>query len=212
MYAIHYLQEMIKYMERNGILHQYEYEIIEEEDDNREFFKFSFYDFESFFDFITQEFNCYTPFAYHYLNAWYSYGYCSPLCVLPDFMRNETIFVNMECVSKCVMVDNNEHQLHIDYDDIHAVNMNALRYKIVVWYEIMDEDMEQLVLAIRIPMICKECVLNTTKHVYYPEMLAKVEHLQQSIRLNCCVATDSIEKYTLCEPMLKRSILAFLKK
>ena len=67
MSANSHLRDMIDYMKKHEIQEQYEIDYTE--DDDSEVTKFSFYTFESFFDFITQEFNFYkkNPDSYQYL-------------------------------------------------------------------------------------------------------------------------------------------------
>ena len=211
MSAISHLREMIRYMKEQNIIEQYEYYLIEETDED--FFKFSFYDFESFYLFITQEFNCYKMSlgSHSYLKAWYENGYCSPLCLLPEFTKNNVLYRTIECVSNCLLVDDNDHEIDVAYEDMHALRMNTLKHKIVVWYKILYEDEEDLGVVIRMPMICKDCISYTDKHLFHREMLSKVHTFQKNIRRDRCKATNTMEEYTLCEPMLKRKILQYLE-
>lgn len=214
MSVISNLLQMIEFMEKGGIKDQFERYIINEEEFSMEFFKFSFYNFESFYSFITQDFNFYVSCksSYTYLHAWYSSGYCSPLILYPDWLKHKGIFRTVECINNCIMVDDNEHEYEIEFEDDMPLRLNSFGRKIVVWFHIYEEedDRYELSVAIRMPVICKECILHTNKSTFHSELLINRNKREKNIRLNYIKAIRNIEKYKLCEPMLKKHILNYL--
>ena len=205
---------MENYMEEHGMKEQYETEHLELE--QREFAKFSFYTFQSFFEFMTKHFNCfYVEYdIYKSLYSWYKSGFCTPLCFYEEMLRNSGIYRYITSVSNCLLVNDNSHEYQLDEDNFVGIYMNTLHYKIVVWYEVVrDEETEYLDVIIRMPMFCSQCMPDSTtkKHLYHSEMVSKVETKQQEIRMNQCKATYELETYDLCEPKLKQTILQFLE-
>ena len=213
MSASSHLRDMIDYMKKHGIEEQYEIDYTE--DDDIEVTKFSFYNFESFFDFITQEFNFYkkNPDSYQYLYEWYTKGR-SLYHLNGNWMKNTTLFRSIEFACTCLFIDNITFEYDISLHDHYG--FHTFQYKIVVSYEFFDndEDEEAVMVLIHMPVICKECMnKNTTnKNVYHSEMLSNVSTFQKNIQVYQCKATKRLEMYSLYEPMLKQNILKFITK
>ena len=129
-------------------------------------------------------------------------------------MKNTTLFRSIEFACTCLFIDNRTFEYDISLHD-HYV-FQTFQYKIVVWYEIFDDEEggEAVSVLIHMPVICKECMnKNTTnKNVYHSEMLSKVSTFQKNIQVQQCKATNCLEMYSLYEPMLKQNILKFITK
>ena len=139
------------------------------------------------------------------MKKWYENGDCSPLCLFPYCMKNTNIYTNVDCISNCVYVSDNEHEIPVDYEyDELPVSMYPLRYKIVVWYELVSEN--ELTVVIRMPMLCKKCVTVFSTNERYNFH----REFHQYLRINQCKAIQLLEQFSLCEPKLKPYIFQFL--
>lgn len=219
MTALEYISTMIEYMNENGMKDQCTQALSMEETvlvEQRHAFIFSFYTFESFFEFITHNFNCYELYqeVYQCFHKWYYQGKCDHICMYPGFFKNTDIYRYISCVNSCIYREDYRHEYNMEDDNRSYVCMNTFQSKIVVWYVLVQFDQHvYLEVFIRMPIICKQCMPYTKilTPLYDSEMKSTVENMHKKNRLTQCKATQTIDTFELCEPELKKSILRYLR-
>ena len=188
-------------MDKLGTEHDMALDISEEIEEYN--IRYTFYDYDTFYTFITGKYNCFDVYVYATLKEWFTTGNCYNSSYLQGWMKNTDTFISLRCLNPCIYCKYDKQRVYeLDLEqNFPFVRVNPLTYKIIVEYENLSE--EEWLVWIKIPIICKRCIEQGNKHRYHSEF-------HQYLRFNQCKALQSIERYPLCEPKLKPYIFKFL--
>lgn len=195
--------KMMEYLQSNQIHHAFENHMDLETDTDT--YIFTFYSFETFFKFMTRDFNCLRMKSYHMFKSWYKDGIINPNLIHPMSWSCNTCFVDINCV--CICVNKNICQeVYIDTEYIRNISLTPAQGSISVYYEMINND--ECIVFIRIPMFSFPNVrlqpyMHDYTHTYHTE-------LKEYFSFPRVKAVHNLKEYDLYEPCLEKHILKYI--